>query len=176
MLVIILLAVFLAGLMVGRTPEYLGKKIGPAPMKLVAISLLAPPGVILAFSGLSLVTAAGTRSILNPGPHGLTEVTYAFASATQNNGSAFAGLAADTSWYNTTLGLAMLVGRFLPIVVILAIAGSMAGARVHARTSATLESSGPTFAGLLLAVVLIVGGLTYLPVLVLGPIAEHLIH
>jgi len=119
--------------------------------------------------------AAGTRSILNPGLHGLTEVTYAYASVANNNGSAFAGLAANTPWYDTTLGLTMLIGRFAPIVLALAIAGSLAGARVHARTRATLDTAGPTFIGFLLGVIVIVGGLIYFPMLILGPIGERII-
>ena len=175
MLIMILLSVFLAGLMVGRTPEYLGKKVGVAQMKLITIYVLSIPMVVLLMGGVSLVFAFGTRSILNSGPHGLTEVTYAFASVAQNNGSAFAGLSANTPWYDSALGVTMLIGRFVPIVLVMAVAGSMAGKRIHAHTTATLETSGPTFATLLLGVVLIVGGLTYLPVLVLGPIAERLV-
>src|SRR5664280_1526868 len=175
MLMMILLSVFLAGLMVGRTPEYLGKKVGVAQMKLITIYVLSIPMVILLMGSISLVFAFGTRSILNSGPHGLTEVIYAFASVAQNNGSAFAGLSANTPWYDSALGATMLIGRFVPIVLVMAIAGSMAGKRVHAHTTATLETSGPTFATLLLGVVVIVGGLTYLPVLVLGPIAERLV-
>lgn len=173
-LMMILLTVFLAGLMVGRTPEYLGKKVGVAQMKLVTLFVLSIPMVVLLMGSLSLVVPFGTRSILNPGPHGLTEVTYAFASVAQNNGSAFAGLSANAPWYDSALGATMLFGRFVPIVLVMAIAGSMAGTRVHARTAATLETSGPTFATLLLGVIVIVGGLTYLPLLVLGPVAERL--
>ena len=175
MLMFVLLAVFLCGLMVGRTPEYLGKKVGVPQMKLVTLHVFAAPAVILVLSGVSLVYGSGTRSILNPGPHGLTEMTYSFASAVQNNGSAFAGLSAATPWYDTSLGIAMLVGRFLPIILVLAVAGSLAGSRVYATTDATLSTSGPTFGGLLLGLVVIVGGLTFLPVLVLGPVAERLV-
>ncbi len=174
-LVLALLSVFIAGLMVGRTPEFLGKKIRATQMKLVVTYTLTIPIVVLALGSTSLVLSVGTSSILNPGFHGLTEVTYAFASAANNNGSAFAGLSADTAWYNTTLGLAMLVGRFVPIVLALAIAGSLAGARVHARTRATLDTSGPTFGAFLLGVILIVGGLIYFPMLILGPIGERLV-
>jgi potassium-transporting ATPase potassium-binding subunit len=175
MLVFALLAVFVAGLMVGRTPEFLGKKIRAPQMKLVVAYALTIPIVVLVFGSTSLVLGAGTRSILNPGMHGLTEVTYAFASVAQNNGSAFAGLAANTPWYDTTLGLVMLVGRFVPIVLALAIAGSLAGARVHARTRATLDTSGPTFVVFLLGVIVIVGGLIYFPMLILGPIGERIV-
>ena len=174
-LVLSLLAVFVAGLMVGRTPEFLGKKIRAPQMKLIIAYVLALPITILVFGAISLVTRAGTASILNPGFHGLTEVTYAYASVAQNNGSAFAGLAANTPWYDTTLGLTMLIGRFAPIVLALAIAGSLAGARVHARTRATLDTTGPTFAAFLLGVIVIVGGLIYFPMLILGPIGERII-
>jgi K+-transporting ATPase ATPase A chain len=172
MLVLALLAVFIAGLMVGRTPEFLGKKIRAPQMKLVVAYVLTIPIVVLVFGSMSLVLGAGTRSILNPGMHGLTEVTYAFASVANNNGSAFAGLSASTPWYDTTLGLVMLVGRF---VLALAIAGSLAGARVHARTRATLDTSGPTFVVFLLGVIVIVGGLIYFPMLILGPIGERIV-
>jgi potassium-transporting ATPase potassium-binding subunit len=174
-LVLALLSVFVAGLMVGRTPEFLGKKIRGPQMKLVVAYVLTIPVVVLVFGSMSLVLHQGYRSILNPGFHGLSEVTYAFASVTNNNGSAFAGLAANTPWYNTTLGLAMLAGRFIPIVLALAIAGSLAGARVHARTRATLDTSGPTFAVFLLGVIIIVGGLIYFPMLILGPIGERFV-
>jgi K+-transporting ATPase ATPase A chain len=173
-LVLALLAVFVAGLMVGRTPEFLGKKIRAPQMKLILAYVLAAPTTALILGGTSLVIAAGTGSILNPGLHGLSEVTYAYASVTQNNGSAFAGLAANTPWYDTTLGLAMLIGRFAPIVLALAIAGSLAGARVHARARATLDTAGPTFAAFLLGVIVIVGGLIYFPMLILGPIGERI--
>jgi K+-transporting ATPase ATPase A chain len=173
-LVLALLAVFVAGLMVGRTPEFLGKKIRAPQMKLILAYVLAAPTTALILGGTSLVIAAGTGSILNPGLHGLSEIAYAYASVTQNNGSAFAGLAANTPWYDTTLGLAMLIGRFAPIVLALAIAGSLAGARVHARTRATLDTAGPTFAAFLLGVIVIVGGLIYFPMLILGPIGERI--
>ena len=173
-LVLALLAVFIAGLMVGRTPEFLGKKIRAPQMKLVVAYVLTIPVVVLIFSSISLVISAGTGSILNHGLHGLTEVTYAYASVAQNNGSAFAGLAANTTWYDVTLGLTMLIGRFAPIVLALAIAGSLAGARVHARTRATLDTAGLTFAGFLTGVIVIVGGLIYFPMLILGPIGERI--
>jgi K+-transporting ATPase ATPase A chain len=174
-LVLALLSVFIAGLMVGRTPEFLGKKIGATQMKLVVAYVLAIPVVVLVFGGISLVIRPGTSSILNPGLHGLTEVTYAYASAAQNNGSAFAGLAANTPWYDITLGLTMLIGRFGPIILALAIAGSLAGARVHARTRATLDTAGATFAAFLVGVIVIVGGLIYFPMLILGPVGERII-
>jgi len=174
-LVLSMLAVFVAGLMVGRTPEFLGKKIRAPQMKLIIAYVLALPITILVFGAISLVTRAGTASILNPGFHGLTEVTYAYASVAQNNGSAFAGLAANTPWYDTTLGLTMLIGRFAPIVLALAIAGSLAGTRVYARTRATLDTAGPTFVAFLLGVIVIVGGLIYFPMLILGPIGERIV-
>jgi potassium-transporting ATPase potassium-binding subunit len=174
-LVLALLSVFIAGLMVGRTPEFLGKKIRGPQMKLVVAYVLTIPIVVLVLGSTSLVISQGTSSILNPGFHGLSEVTYAYASVTNNNGSAFAGLSANTPWYNVTLGLAMLIGRFGPIVLALAIAGSLAGARVHARTRATLDTSGPTFAVFLLGVIVIVGGLIYFPMLILGPIGERIV-
>jgi potassium-transporting ATPase potassium-binding subunit len=174
-LVLALLSVFIAGLMVGRTPEFLGKKIRAPQMKLVVAYVLTIPIVVLVLGSMSLVLRQGTSSILNPGFHGLSEVTYAYASVTNNNGSAFAGLSANTPWYNITLGLAMLIGRFAPIILALAIAGSLAGARVHARTRATLDTSGPTFAVFLLGVIVIVGGLIYFPMLILGPIGERIV-
>ena len=174
-LVLALLSVFIAGLMVGRTPEFLGKKIQAPQMKLVVAYVLTIPVVVLVLGSASLVLGAGTSSILNPGMHGLTEIMYAYASVAQNNGSAFAGLAANTPWYDITLGLAMLIGRFAPIVLALAIAGSLAGARVHARTRATLDTAGLTFAGFLVGVIVIVGGLIYFPMLILGPIGERIV-
>ena len=174
MLVFAILAVFIAGLMVGRTPEYLGKKIQAAEMKLVLLYLLAVPALILTFAGISVVLGTATASILNPGPHGLSEVVYAFTSASNNNGSAFGGLSGNTDWFNTTLGLAMLGGRFLLIVPALAIAGSLARKQHVPATAGTLPTGTPLFAGLLVGVVLIVVGLTYFPVVSLGPVLEHL--
>jgi K+-transporting ATPase ATPase A chain len=175
MLVFALLAVFVAGLMVGRTPEFLGKKIRGPQMMLVVTYVLAIPTITLVLGSLSLVVSSGTSSILNPGFHGLSEITYAFASAANNNGSAFGGLAANTTYYNSLLALAMLVGRFVPIVLALAISGSLAGVRVHARTRATLDTTGPTFVVFLIGVIVIVGGLIYLPMLILGPIGERIV-
>ena len=174
MLVFAILAVFIAGLMVGRTPEYLGKKIQAAEMKLVVLYLLAVPALILTFAGLSVVLDSTTASILNPGPHGLTEVVYAFTSAANNNGSAFGGLSGNTGWFNTTLALAMLGGRFLLIVPALALAGSLARKQHVPATAGTLPTGTPLFAGLLVGIVLVVVGLTYVPVLSLGPLLEHL--
>jgi K+-transporting ATPase ATPase A chain len=174
MLIFALLAVFIAGLMVGRTPEYLGKKIQAAEMKLVVLYLLVVPTLILVFASSSVLLDTAKSSILNPGAHGLSEIVYAFTSASNNNGSAFGGLTGNTDWFNTTLGLAMLAGRFLPIVVALAIAGSLARKQPVPPTAGTFPTGTPLFAGLLIGVVLIVVALTYLPVLALGPILEHL--
>jgi potassium-transporting ATPase potassium-binding subunit len=174
MLVFALLAVFIAGLMVGRTPEYLGKKIQASEMKLVVLYLLVVPTLILCFASVSVLLDTAKASILNPGPHGLSEIVYAFTSAANNNGSAFGGLTGNTDWFNTTLGLAMLGGRFLPIVIILAIAGSLARKQPVPATAGTFPTGTPLFAGLLVGVVLILVGLTYLPVLALGPLLEEL--
>ena len=160
--------------MVGRTPEYLGKKIGPREMKLTSLYILAVPMVVLAGTGLAMALPAARESILNTGPHGLTEVLYAFTSAGNNNGSAFAGLSANTTFYNTALGIAMLLGRLIPIVLVLALAGSLAGQRRTAETAGTLPAYRPQFVVLLVGVALIVTGLTYLPALALGPLAEGL--
>jgi K+-transporting ATPase ATPase A chain len=173
-LVLALLSVFIAGLMVGRTPEFLGKKIRAPQMKLIVAYVLTIPVVVLIFGSMSAVLSAGTKPALNPGMHGLTEITYAYVSVAQNNGSAFAGLSANTPWYDITLGLTMLVGRFGPIVLALAIAGSLAGARVHAKTRATLDTGSLTFAVFLVGVVVIVGGLIYFPMLILGPVGERI--
>ena len=175
MLILAVLAVFLAGLMVGRTPEYLGKKIGRREITLVALSILAMPAALLVGAGLAMSFETPRASILNPGPHGLSEVLYAFASATNNNGSAFAGISVNTTIYNTALGLCMLIGRFLPIVFVLALAGSLARQQPVPRGEGTLPTHTPLFAGLLTAVVLIVAGLTFFPALALGPISEGLL-
>ncbi|GAB3457698.1 potassium-transporting ATPase subunit KdpA [Streptomonospora sediminis] len=174
LLVMAILAVFAAGLMVGRTPEYLGKKIQAPEMKLVVLYLLAMPTVLLGFAAASAVLDPALASRGNTGAHGLTEILYAFASAANNNGSAFAGLDSSTGWYTTTLGLAMLAGRFLLIIPVLAIAGSMARKYPAPATAGTLPTHTPLFAGLVIGVVVIVAGLTFLPALALGPILEHL--
>jgi potassium-transporting ATPase potassium-binding subunit len=174
MLIFALLSVFIAGLMVGRTPEFLGKKIQAAEMKLITLYILAMPAVVLVFVGISLVMDTSKASILNSGPHGLTEVTYAFVSAGNNNGSAFGGLSGNTDWYNTTLGLAMLCGRFLLIVPVLALAGSLGRKQTVPASSGTFPTNTPLFVGLLVGVVLIVVGLTFFPALALGPVVEHL--
>ncbi len=172
MLVLAMVAVFIAGLMVGRTPEYLGKKLGPAQIKLIALSILVTPAIVLLGTAVALAFDGPTASILNPGAHGLTEVLYAFTSAGNNNGSAFGGLSANTPFYNLTLGAAMLLGRFLPIALVLALAASIGRQAPSPATSGTLPTNTALFAGLLFGVVLIVAGLTYLPALALGPLAE----
>ena len=174
MLVFAILSVFIAGLMVGRTPEYLGKKIQAQEMKLVVLYILAVPVLVLSFTGASVLMDTAKSSILNPGPHGLSEVVYAFTSASNNNGSAFGGLTGNTDWYNTTLGLSMLAGRFLLIVPLLAVAGSLARKRTVPASAGTFPTDTPLFAGLLTGVVVIVVGLTYFPVLALGPVVEQL--
>ncbi|MDY0892309.1 potassium-transporting ATPase subunit KdpA [Frigoribacterium sp. CFBP9030] len=179
MLVLAVITVFIAGLLVGRTPEYLGKKIGPREIKLASLYILVTPTIVLAFTALSFAIPAvradveGT-SIWNPGLHGFSEVLYAFTSAANNNGSAFAGLTANTPWFNTTLGVAMLLGRFLPIVLVLALAGSFAAQDRIPATAGTLPTHRPQFVGLLTGVSVIITALTYFPVLALGPLAEGL--
>jgi K+-transporting ATPase ATPase A chain len=173
-LIFALLSVFIAGLMVGRTPEYLGKKIQGPEMKLITLYILAMPTIVLVLIGISVVMDTSKASILNSGPHGLTEVAYAFTSAGNNNGSAFGGLTGNTDWYNTTLGLAMLGGRFLLIVPALALAGSLARKQTVPPSAGTFPTGTPLFVGLLVGVVLIVVGLTFFPVLSLGPIVEQL--
>jgi K+-transporting ATPase ATPase A chain len=173
MLVFVLLAVFIAGLMVGRTPEYLGKKIEQREVKLAMLYVLIFPTLILGFSAWSAVTDYGTASLNNNGPHGLTEMLYAFSSGAGNNGSAFAGLNANTLWYNVSLGVTMLVGRFLMIVPALGIAGSLVGKKVVPPSAGTFPTDGTLFVGLLIGVIVIVGALTFFPALALGPIVEH---
>ncbi|WP_030021229.1 potassium-transporting ATPase subunit KdpA [Streptomyces monomycini] len=179
MLVMAVIAVFLAGLMVGRTPEYLGKKLGTRQIKLAACYILVTPTLVLGFTAASMVLPDALGSMLNTkalgaGPHGFSEVLYAFTSGANNNGSAFGGLNANTPWYNTTIGLAMLLGRFLPMVFVLALAGSLAEQQPVPETAGTLRTEKPLFAGLLVGTILIITGLTYFPALALGPIAEGL--
>ena len=174
-LVFAILAVFVAGLMVGRTPEYLGKRIGAAEMKLVMLYLLTVPVVVLGFSAVAvLLDTVNDVSILNPGAHGLSEVVYAYTSASNNNGSAFGGLTGNTDWFNTTLGLSMLIGRFVLIVLALALAGALARKQPVPASAGTFPTGTPMFTGLLVGVILVVVGLTYVPMLALGPILEHL--
>jgi K+-transporting ATPase ATPase A chain len=179
MLILAVIAVFVAGLLVGRTPEYLGKKIGPREIKLASLYILVTPTLVLAGTALSFAIPAvradvEATSIWNPGLHGLSEVLYAFTSAANNNGSAFAGLTANTPWFNTALGVAMLLGRFLPMVFVLALAGSFAAQDRVPATAGTLPTNRVQFVGLLLGVTIIITALTYFPVLALGPLAEGL--
>ncbi|MEU9382962.1 potassium-transporting ATPase subunit KdpA [Streptomyces sp. NPDC048279] len=173
-LIMAIIAVFIAGLMVGRTPEYLGKKIGAREIKLSAIYILITPALALVFTAASMALPTPPHSMLNPGAHGFSEVLYAFTSAANNNGSAFAGLNANTDWFNTMTGLAMLFGRFLPMVFVLALAGSLAEQRPVPATAGTLRTEKPLFTGLLVGAILIITGLTYFPALALGPLAEGL--
>jgi potassium-transporting ATPase potassium-binding subunit len=166
-------SVFIAGLMVGRTPEYLGKKIEAREVKLAMLYVLIFPLLILYYSAWSVVAPYGVSSLNNAGPHGLSEILYAYSSAAGNNGSAFAGLNANTPWYNVSLGLTMLAGRFLMIVPALAIAGSLVGKKVVPPGPGTFPTNGLLFVVLLVSVVIIVGALTFFPALALGPIVEH---
>jgi potassium-transporting ATPase potassium-binding subunit len=175
MLVFAMLAVFVAGLMIGRTPEYVGKKIESFEMKMVSIVVLLTPLLVLAGTSIAVLADAGKAGIANPGAHGFSEILYAFSSAANNNGSAFAGLSVNTPFYNWMLSIAMWFGRFGTIVPVLAIAGSLAGKKRLAETSGTLQTHGPLFVVLLLGTVLLVGALTYVPALALGPGVEHLI-
>jgi K+-transporting ATPase ATPase A chain len=175
MLVYIVLAVFIAGLMVGRTPEYLGKKIEAYDVKMAMLVVLVFPLVILTFAGISAVNNFGTSSILNPGPHGLSEILYSFTSQAGNNGSAFAGLTTNTPWYNVSGGLTMLIGRFLMIIPMLAIAGNLAKKKYVPPSLGTFPVTTPLFTTLLIGVIVIVGALTFFPALSLGPILEHLL-
>jgi len=173
MLLFAILAVFIAGLMVGRTPEYLGKKIESKDVKMSMLAILVLPMSILGFTALATVLPAGLAGPENAGPHGFSEILYAFTSATGNNGSAFAGISANTMFYNTTLGLAMFIGRFLMIVPMLAVAGSLAGKKIVPPSAGTFPTDSGLFVGLLIGVIVIVGGLIYFPALSLGPIVEH---
>jgi potassium-transporting ATPase potassium-binding subunit len=175
MLIYIVLAVFIAGLMVGRTPEYLGKKIEAYDVKMAMLVVLVFPLAILAFTAISSVNGFGTSSITNPGPHGFSEMLYAFTSGAGNNGSAFGGLTVNTAWYDVTIGLTMLAGRFLMIIPMLAIAGNLAGKKYVPPSLGTFPVTTPLFTTLLIGVILIVGALTFFPTLSLGPILEHLL-
>ncbi|MFE0122592.1 potassium-transporting ATPase subunit KdpA [[Kitasatospora] papulosa] len=174
MLIMAVVAVFIAGLMVGRTPEYLGRKIGTRQIKLAACYILITPALVLCFTAVALALPTPADSMTNSGAHGFSEILYAYTSGANNNGSAFAGLNADTQWFNTTIGIAMLLGRFLPIVFVLALAGSLAEQRPVPDTAGTLRTDKPLFAGLLVGTILIITGLTYFPALALGPLAEGL--
>jgi K+-transporting ATPase ATPase A chain len=175
MLVFVILAVFIAGLMVGRTPEYLGKKIEAYDVKLAMLSILISSLTILVFSGIAIVVKPGLAGISNPGPHGLSQILYAYTSATGNNGSAFGGLSPNTLWYNATTGVATLLGRFFAVIPIIAISGSLARKKAAPPSSGTFPVTGPLFTTLLVSTIAIVGALTFFPALTLGPILEHLL-
>jgi K+-transporting ATPase ATPase A chain len=174
MLVLAIVTVFVGGLMVGRTPEYIGKKIRPAEMKYAALYFLTTPLLVLTGAGLSVGLKSPRSSILNPGPHGLTEILYAFTSMANNNGSAFAGLATNTLWYNTVGGIVMLLARFAPMIFVLGLAGSLARQQPVPASVGTIPTHRPLFVGMLIGVILILVGLTYFPALALGPLAEGL--
>jgi len=174
MLLFAIIAVFIAGLMVGRTPEYLGKKIESKEVKMAILAILILPLAILGFAGVATVVDAGLAGPANQGPHGFSEILYAYTSAAGNNGSAFAGISANTMFYNVTLALVMFVGRFLMIVPMVAIAGSLAAKKIVPTSAGTFPTHGPLFVGLVIGVILIVGGLTYFPALALGPLVENL--
>ncbi|MDX3927792.1 MAG: potassium-transporting ATPase subunit KdpA [Shinella sp.] len=173
-LLFVVLAIFVAGLMVGRTPEYLGKKIEAKEVKMAVLAILCLPGAMLIFTAIAVILPTGVASIGNPGPHGFSEILYAYTSGAANNGSAFGGLTGNTPWYNITIGLAMLIGRFLVIIPALAIAGSLVAKKTVPASAGTFPTDGTLFVGLLVGVILIVGGLTFFPALAVGPIVEHL--
>jgi K+-transporting ATPase ATPase A chain len=175
MIIFIILAVFIAGLMVGRTPEYMGKKIEAYEVKMAMLVALIFPLIILTFTAISVLKPFGTASILNPGPHGFSEILYAFTEGAANNGSAFGGLSANTLWYNGAIGFDMLIGRFLMVIPALAIAGSLARKKAVPPSLGTFPVTTPLFTVLLDSVILIVGALTFFPALSLGPILEHLL-
>jgi K+-transporting ATPase ATPase A chain len=174
MLIFAIMAVFIAGLMIGRTPEYLGKKIQAYEMKMTSLAILVTPTLVLAGTAIAVMMDVGTVGMANPGAHGFSEVLYAFSSAANNNGSAFAGLSANTPFYNTMLAIAMWFGRFAVIVPILAVAGSLAAKKRLEVNAGTMPTHGPIFIGLLVGVVVLVGVLNYVPALALGPVIEHL--
>jgi K+-transporting ATPase ATPase A chain len=175
MLVFVIIAVFIAGLMVGRTPEYLGKKIEAFDIKMAVLSILVSSLTILLFAAISIVSKAGLAGISNPGPHGLSQILYAYTSSVGNNGSAFAGISGNTLWYNSTTAIAMLLGRFFSVIPVLAIAGSLAAKKHVPESLGTFPVTGPLFTLLLVSVIVIVGALTFFPALSLGPILEHLL-
>ena len=174
LLLFAIVGVFIAGLMIGRTPEYLGKKIEAYEMKMSSLAILVMPLLVLAGSAVAVSVAAGRSAVANPGAHGFSEILYAFTSAANNNGSAFAGISADTPFYDCALGIVMWIGRFWPMVAVLAIAGSLAAKVRLAPTAGTLPTHGPTFVVLLIGTVLLVGVLTFVPALALGPVVEQL--
>jgi K+-transporting ATPase ATPase A chain len=172
-LLFVIVAMFVAGLMVGRTPEYLGKKIEAKEVKMAMLAILVLPLMMLGFTAISVVTPFGLSSLQDAGPHGFSEVLYLFTSQSANNGSAFAGFTGNTLWYNTTGGLSMLVGRYFVIIPMMAIAGSLVAKKIVPASAGTFPTHGPLFVGLLVGVIIIIGGLTFFPALALGPIAEH---
>jgi K+-transporting ATPase ATPase A chain len=174
MLVFALIGVFVAGLMIGRTPEYLGKKIEAFEVKMAAVAILVPPLVVLVGAALAVSLDVGRAGILNPGAHGFSEILYALSSAGNNNGSAFGGLTANTPFYNTLLGFAMLLARYWLAIPVLAIAGSLAAKKIVPASKGTLPTHTPLFVLLLIGTVIVVGALTFVPALALGPVAEHL--
>jgi len=174
MLIFAIVAVFVAGLMIGRTPEYLGKKIEAFEMKMASVAILLPPLIVLTGAAIAVMVEPGKAGIANPGAHGFSEILYAFSSAGNNNGSAFAGLSANTPFYNTALGFAMLLSRYWLLVPVLAIAGSLAAKKTVPPSPGTLPTHTPLFVVLLVSNVLIVGALTFVPALALGPVVEHL--
>jgi potassium-transporting ATPase potassium-binding subunit len=175
MIMFVILTVFIAGLMVGRTPEYLGKKIGASEITWAVIAVMLPSALILLGSAITVLLPQGLAGLGNSGPHGLSEILYAFSSCAANNGSAFAGLSVNTTFYNTILGMVMLIGRYAVIIPVLAIAGSLAFKKQTPIGAGTFPTTGLLFSTLLFGVVVIVGALTFLPVLTLGPIVEHLL-
>ncbi len=175
MLMFAVVAVFVAGLMVGRTPEYIGKKIEAKEMKMASLAILVPAASILIFTAIGVATEAGRKGVANPGPHGFSEILYAFSSATGNNGSAFGGISANTPFYNTTLGLAMFFGRFFIKVPVLALAGALGVKKIVPAGAGTLPTHTPLFVAMLVGVILIVGALTFIPALALGPFVEQLL-
>jgi potassium-transporting ATPase potassium-binding subunit len=175
MIVFVILSVFIAGLMVGRTPEYLGKKIEAYDVKMAMLTVLVFPLIILTLTAIGVITSYGKAGISNPGPHGLSQILYAYASGAANNGSAFAGGNWNSFWYNTSIGFDTLVGRFLMVIPVLAIAGNLARKKIAPETAGTFPVTTPLFAALLVSVVVIVGALTFFPALSLGPVLEHLL-
>jgi K+-transporting ATPase ATPase A chain len=175
MLIFAIIGVFIAGLMIGRTPEYLGKKIEAFEMKMSSVAILVMPFIVLLGTAIAVSVADGKAGVANPGAHGFSEILYAFTSAGNNNGSAFAGISANTPFYNTALGLVMWLGRFWPIAAVLAVAGSLAAKKRVPVTAGTMLTYGPTFIILLIGTVLLVGALTFVPALALGPILEHIV-
>ncbi len=174
MLIFAIIGVFIAGLMIGRTPEYLGKKIEAFEMKMSSVAILVMPFIVLVGTSIAVMVDAGKAAVANPGAHGFSEILYAFSSAGNNNGSAFAGISVNTPFYNTALGLAMWLGRYWPIIAVLAVAGSLAAKKRIPVTAGTMPTHGPLFVTLLIGTVLLVGALTFVPALALGPVVEHL--